>query len=79
MTDSTSTIVTGAAPNDLANAIAAAIDAAVDGGLDLDVAACVVAGVAADYARAEYGERYLEALADVIRLRAGMPLPGRVN
>lgn len=71
----TQVIVTGAMPNDFANEIAAAIDSAQERGLDLDVAVCVVVGVAADYARAEYGDKYLDALADVLKYRAGKPLP----
>jgi hypothetical protein len=68
-------IVTGDLPNDFANEIAAAIDAAQERGIDLDVAVCVLVGVAADYARAEYGDKYLDALASVVRYRAGQPLP----
>jgi hypothetical protein len=56
MTDPQKVIVPGALPNDFANEIAAAIDTAQERGLDLDVAVCVAVGVAADYARAEYGD-----------------------
>lgn len=68
-------IATGPLPNDFANVIAAAIDKAQEDGLDLDVAVCVAAGVCADYARAEYGDKYLDALAYIVRSRAGKPLP----
>lgn len=71
----TPVIVSGAMPNDFANVIAAAIDKAQDDGLDLDVAVCVAIGVCADYARAEYGDKYLDALAWVVQSRAGKPLP----
>lgn len=67
-------IVSGAEPNDFANEVAALIDAAQKRGLDLDVAVCVMIGVAADYARAQYGDRYLDALTSVVKYRAGKPL-----
>lgn len=70
--------VTGRLPNDFANTIAEAIDKAQEGGIDLDVAVCVAAGVCADYARAEYGDRYLTALCHVIMQRVGKPLPRAV-
>lgn len=66
---------TGALPNDFANEIVACIDRAQERGIDLDVAACIAIGVAADYARAEYGDKYLEAMAWIIMQRAGKPLP----
>lgn len=72
-------IVTGAIPNDFANEVAALIDSALARGFDLDVAVCIMIGVAADYARSEYGDRYLKPLCDVIRYRAGKPLPQRVS
>lgn len=68
-------IATGALPNEFANEIAACIDRAQEAGLDLDVAACVAIGVAADYARAEFGDEYLSAMAYVIMQRVGKPLP----
>lgn len=68
-------IATGKLPNDFANEIAAVIDAAQERGIDLDIAVCVTIGVAADYARAEYGDQYLKAMAHVIMQRAGKPLP----
>lgn len=66
---------TGKLPNDFANEIAESIDRAQERGLDLDVAVCVAIGVCADYARAEYGDEYLDAMAYVIGQRAGKPLP----
>lgn len=72
-------IVSGAEPNDFANEVAALIGAAQKRGLDLDVAVCVMVGVAADYARAQYGDRYLDALASVVKYRAGKPLPSAVQ
>jgi hypothetical protein len=62
-------------PNDFANEIASSIDRAQERGIDLDIAVCVAIGVAADYARAEYGDEYLNAMAHVIMQRAGKPLP----
>lgn len=67
--------VTGAMPNDFANEVAALIDAAQERGMDLDIAICVAIGVCADYARAEYSDAYLDALAHVVKARAGRPLP----
>lgn len=80
MTDTpTQVIVTGAVPNDYANEVAALIDAAQKRGFDLDVAVCIMVGVAADYARAEYGDWYLDPLCSVVKSRTGKPLPQRVS
>jgi hypothetical protein len=68
-------IVTGPIPNDLANEVSDAIHRAMERGLGLDEAACVVAGVAADYLRVEYGDRVLPELCEVITARVGQPLP----
>lgn len=75
MSDAQQVIVSGAMPNDFANEIAAAIDSAQERGIELDIAVCIAIGVAADYARAEYGDEYLKAMAYVIMQRAGKPLP----
>ena len=62
--------------NDLANAVSDTIVKAThEMGLSLDIAVCVVAAVAADYARADIGEHYLEALAEVVLDRADRPPP----
>lgn len=68
-------IMSGAMPNNFANEVAALIDAALKRGMELDIAVCITVGVAADYARAEYSDSYLDALAHVIKQRAGKPLP----
>ena len=68
-------LMSGRLPADLSNAISDAIHAAIERGMDVDEAACVVVSVAADYARMEYGNDYLGALAEVIKHRASMPLP----
>lgn len=75
----TQEIVTGAVPNDFANEVAALLDKAQAGGIDLDVAVCVAVGVCADYARSLYGDRYLDALAYVVKQRAGKPLPQQLS
>lgn len=75
MVDPKQVIVTGPMPNDFANEVAKLIDAAQERGMDLDIAVCVAIGVAADYGRAEYGDAYLDALAFVIKARAGKALP----
>lgn len=72
-------IVTGQPTADLANAISDALHAAIDGGMAIDTAVCVVAGVAADYARGEYGDAYLNDLAEVVKMHAGLPMPGEVR
>ncbi len=53
----------------------AIVDACWADDLNLDEALCVVCNVAADYARGELGDDYLESLARVILERAGDPLP----
>jgi hypothetical protein len=65
--------ISGEAPARLGNAVSDAIHRAVTGGMSMDEAVCIVARVAADYARGEYGEDYLPGLADIItdRLRHG--------
>lgn len=68
--------ITGQPPADLANAVSDAIHDAMENGMAIDEAACVVAGVAADYARREYGDQYLNDLARVVTMHAGLPLPG---
>lgn len=67
--------ITGHLPNTLANAVSDAIHAALEGGMETDEAVCVVAGVAADYGRGEYGAGYLKNLAGVVLERAKAPLP----
>ncbi len=68
--------MTGQLPNDLANAVSDAIHAALAKGMAIDEAVCVVAGVAADYGRGQYGDEYLKAIADIVMLRMGQPMPG---
>ncbi|MBN9035496.1 MAG: hypothetical protein J0H53_05460 [Rhizobiales bacterium] len=60
---------------DLGNAISDAIHAALLRGMETDEAACIAVSVAADYARAEYGDAYLQDLAKVVVMRAGRPMP----
>ena len=59
----------------LGNQVSDAINAALRMGLEIDEAVCVVAQVAADYARLTYGNAYLPKLADVVIKRAEMPAP----
>jgi hypothetical protein len=72
------TTLTGRLPAELANAVSDAISSALKRGMEIDEAACVVAAVAADYARREYGDVYLEALAEIVKMRAGTPMPEMV-
>jgi hypothetical protein len=67
--------VTGPKYAALANAVSDAIAEAQKAGLRIDEAVCIVAGVAADYARGEYGDAYLTLLAEVVSDQAGKPLP----
>jgi hypothetical protein len=68
-------ITSGTLPNKLAEAVSAAIYSAMQSGMEPDEACCIVAAVAADYARGGYGDEYLPHLAKVITDRARMPTP----
>jgi hypothetical protein len=68
-------IVTGKLPAKLGNEISDAIRRALEAGMQTDEAVCVVVSVAADYARAEYGNGYLRDLAGVVTGRSAQPLP----
>lgn len=62
--------------NELASIVSdAIIKATHELGLGLDVAVCVVAAVAADYARGDLGDDYLHNLADVVLDRVNFPPP----
>ena len=72
------TTLTGRLPMELANAVSGAISNALKMGMEIDEAACVVAAVAADYARREYGDVYLEELAEIVKTRASVPMPEKI-
>ncbi|RYG55519.1 MAG: hypothetical protein EON56_05520 [Alphaproteobacteria bacterium] len=60
----------------VANATAELMETAIEKlGLEVDVVCCLVAQVAADFARGQYGDAYLRKLADVVLERAIMTLP----
>jgi hypothetical protein len=63
----------------LGNEISDAIFRAISAGMGIDDAVCIVAAVAADYARGEYGDEYLKSLAQVVTKQAGQPMPGEVR
>lgn len=65
----------GALPNRLANAVSDAMHQAQTYGMEIDEAACVAIAVIADYARVQYGDVYLDSLAEIVKRRAGVPLP----
>ena len=67
--------LTGKLPAKLANEISDAISRALESGMQTDEAASVVVSVAADYARGEYGDGYLNGLASVVTSRAGRTIP----
>lgn len=69
----------GELPNELANAISNAIAAALKKGLGTDIATCIAVGVAADYARGQYGNLYLPQLASVVIARAHEPNPTDIS
>ncbi len=71
--------LTGRLPAILSNEISDAINKALRSGMEADEAVCVVASVAADYARLSYGDDYLCGLATVVTSRAGMPAPQDVS
>mgnify|MGYP005828114093 CR=1 FL=1 len=60
----------------LGNAVAEAIQAALNSGMEVNEATCVVAQVAADYARRHYGNAFLPGLCHVSINRGNDPLPG---
>lgn len=59
-------LMRGILPAQLANAVSDAINAALQSGMEVDEAACIVVGVASDYAKGEYGPDYLDQLARVV-------------
>ncbi|PZR85258.1 MAG: hypothetical protein DI537_31110 [Stutzerimonas stutzeri] len=67
--------MSGASPRDLANQVSDAINAALKRGMETDEACCVAVSVIADYARMEYGDSHLAALAHVVTQRAKEPRP----
>lgn len=71
--------LTGKLPAILANAVSDAIHAALESGMEVDEAVCVVAGVAADYGRASYGNDYLDQIAAVVKMQGEQPLPTDVS
>lgn len=72
--------VRGSKHNNLAEAITRAIVQAVnEEGLRLDDAVCVTVSVAADFARAEIDDGYLDGLAQVVRDRRNYPKPTRMT
>jgi hypothetical protein len=66
--------ISGVRAAQLGNAISDAIHHAVVHGLAMDEAVCIVATVAADYARGEYGPDYLPGLATIVIARAKEPM-----
>ena len=67
--------ISGPVVNDLGNRVSDAINRALRQGMRVDDAVCVASTVAADYARATYGNDYLEKLALVVKNAANLPLP----
>ncbi len=63
----------------LANSVSDAVHVALLQGVQADLAAGVVAQVAADYIRATYGNRALKGLALAVRERARMPMPTDIS
>jgi len=76
---SSGSLLSGRLPAALSNAVSDAIHAALESGMEIDEAACVVVSVASDYARLQYGNDYLGALANVVLHRASMPMPDIVE
>lgn len=68
-------ITQGRLQNQLGNQISDAIHTAVASGLEFDEACCIAIAVVADYARGQYGNRYLKDLARVVREQAHRPMP----
>ena len=71
-------ILSGRLPNELANEISDSIAAFLQRGMEADEVVCIVAAVAADYARGIYGPGYLEQLASIVKQRAAEPMPKSV-
>lgn len=72
-------ILSGQLPTDLANEVSDAIHRALERGMDVDEAVCVVAAVAADYARSEYGDAFLPQLASIVTAQAGRRKPNDIS
>lgn len=68
------TIGTGRNFAELGNAISDAMHNALTRGMEIDEAACCAIAGIADYARGEYGDDYLPALASIVTARAGHPI-----
>ncbi len=67
-------ILTGSLPADLGNETQMLLERFVARGMAHDEAACVVASAAADFARMQYGDRYLNGLCAVVASRGGKKL-----
>lgn len=68
-------IISGPRVANLTNAISGVLHRTISAGMPVDDACCVAAGVVADYARAQYGDGYLNDLSMVLLARTGQPLP----
>ncbi|MBN9600853.1 MAG: hypothetical protein J0G28_14430 [Afipia sp.] len=64
-------LVSGKLPTDLANSVSDLIHSSISKGMEPDSVVCIVATVAADYARQYYGPKYLEALARLVLMNGG--------
>jgi hypothetical protein len=65
----------GPTVDELIQTIADAISDAYDKGMDLNQALSMVAIVATDVGRAQFGEDYVDVLCETVSLRKNQPLP----
>ena len=77
MSDTFATL-SGQLPTDLANATSDLITAFLKRGMQTDEIVSIVATVAADYGRGDYGPNYCSQLAALIEHRKNDPLPEMV-
>jgi len=75
MSDVETEIVSGPEATEVAEVFSAQICGFISTGMRLDVVLCIAIAVLADYARGEYGDDYLDELADVLVSRRNEPLP----
>lgn len=63
-------LLSGSLPRDLGNAVSDAIWDACERGLSLDAAICVVLAVAADYAKQDIGDHFVERFTEIAKMNA---------
>lgn len=70
--------LTGKLPKQLANGVAGCIREAVTSGMEMDEALSVILAVVSDHARGNYGDEFLEDLAELLLSHRDEPIRGQV-